>query len=125
DHPRTGPHFRRPRRIFGCREPAYVTPPGRHVDRHPHVVDVHYHRGRVLSLSGTPVNRGHAEADTLAALEAVRQDAMRRQRGRVVEARDVSPDYELALRMSRLRRWWRRRFAASACGATRRGRRRL
>src|SRR6185503_12268549 len=115
--PDAGPHLRRLPWILVRRESADAAPARREVDGPAHVVDVNHHRRAVLGLARAAVDGGHAEADLLAALEAVGQDAVGRRRSRLVEAGEVAPDHQLALAMPWLRRRWWRRLAASTSAA--------
>src|SRR5262249_50896898 len=114
--PHPCPHLGRLPWILSRRESTDAAPPRGDVNRLSHIVDVDHHGGRVLCFAGPTIDRRHSEADTLSPLEAVCQYAMRRQRGWVVEAREVAPDHQLArwMPLLRLRRRCRRRIAAAS-----------
>src|SRR5262245_16772720 len=68
----------------------------RHVDRLAGVIQVNDHLGRTIALSGSGIDRIHAEADRLAALELVIEEAVLGV-ARRIEIDDVSEEHEMLL----------------------------
>src|SRR5262249_22156744 len=104
--PHACPHLRRLARVLGCRESSLASPPHRYIDRCAAINEMNDEHGGVLNIAASSIDRRHAEPDTLPALEATGEHAVGCECWRVIEACNVSPDNELASRMSRL--WIRR-----------------
>ena len=112
--PHAGPHFRRLSWVFRRRGVSDAAPPHGEVDRSATDRQMGRHDGRVFNLARTAINRRHTETDALTPLEATGENAMGRQSGWVIEAREISPNDKLARGVSGLRRRRSRGLASPA-----------